>query len=119
MPAPLRGGLQATTLLFFVLYSAASFTADDEKLERFLARLGLVELQIVHVERSLEGATAGPDEQQRLARRLADLYAEQLMNSADDPAAYNDLVQRIEDLLARFPAANTAALQVMLLQADY
>ena len=54
-----------------------------------------------------------------MARRLADLYAERLMSCADDPAKYADTLQRIETLIRDFPQANTTALQVMLLQADY
>jgi tetratricopeptide (TPR) repeat protein len=116
----LRFGLPSATVAFLLIILAApAFAADDEKLERFLARLGLVDLQIVQLEKSLDRGAGRSQEQQRLAERLADLYAEQLMNSADDPAAYNDLVQRIQDLLSRFPQANTTALQVMLLQADY
>ena len=41
------------------------------------------------------------------------------MAHADDMAAYNDTLQRIETLIQAVPAANTAPLQVMLLQADY
>lgn len=114
--AVLAGG--AVAILVAVLAGPAH-GADEEKLERFLARLGLADLQIVHLERSLESEATAADERERLARRLADLYAEQLMNRAGEAEAYNDLVQRIQNLLARHPQANTTALQVMLLQADY
>jgi tetratricopeptide (TPR) repeat protein len=93
--------------------------AEHEQLERLLARLGLVDLQIVHLENSLENPALAGTQQQRLAQRLADLYAERLMETAGDPAQYDSLVGRVESLLSRFPQANTAALQVMLLQADY
>ena len=73
--------------MLMLLLAAPLLAADDEKLERFLARLGLVELQIVQLEKSLESGAADAATQQRLAKRLADLYAEQLMNAADEPAA--------------------------------
>ncbi len=92
---------------------------DEEALERFLARLGLADLQIVHLEKSLDSPTLTQPARQRLAERLADLYAERLMKVSDDPARYGDLTQRIDALLAKFPQANTASLRVMLLQADY
>ena len=94
-------------------------TRQDERLEQFLARLGLVDLQIQLLERTLRLPAALPDAKQPMARRLADLYAERLMSHADDPAKYNDTLQRIETLVRDLPEANTTALQVMLLQADY
>ncbi|MHB1028131.1 MAG: tetratricopeptide repeat protein [Pirellulaceae bacterium] len=96
---------------------------DEERLEQFLARMGLVDLQIQLLERTLRSAeppAAEPaaDKQPR-ARRLADLYAERLMASTEDPAKYAETLQRIEALVRDFPAAHTTALEVMLLQADY
>ena len=41
------------------------------------------------------------------------------MASAEDKPRYDDTLQRIEALLKAYPAANTTAMQVMLLQADY
>ena len=91
---------------------------DAERVERFLARLGLVDLQTLQIERMLE-STGPPGTQRQLARRLADLYAERLMASSDDKTRYDDTVRRIRSLTSRYPEANTTALQVMLLQADY
>jgi hypothetical protein len=93
--------------------------ADDaETLDRFLSRLGLVDLQILHLEEALQRQRdSAPRE--RLARRLADLYAERLMVAADDKPRYEEIVGRMEALIAAVPQANTTALQVMLLQADY
>ena len=96
----------------------AADATDNEQLEQFLARLGLVDLRIQLLERSLQTAST-PEAKLAMARRLADLYAERLMAHADDMAAYNDTLQRIEKLIQAVPAANTAPLQVMLLQADY
>lgn len=91
---------------------------DVERMERFLARLGLVDLQIAHLEQTLQESRS-PDRQQQLATRLADLYAELLMTHVDDKPRYEQTLQRITKLLQAYPHANTTALQVMLLQADY
>ncbi len=91
---------------------------DDQRVEQFLARLGLVDLQILQIEQSLRGSLPLEGKQQ-LASRLADLYAERLMASSDDKPRYDDTLQRITALLQSIPQANTTALQVMLLQADY
>src|SRR3972149_6873867 len=91
---------------------------DNARLEQFLARLGLVDLRIQLLERSLRSPEPA-DAKQPMARQLADLYAERLMSNADDPAKYSDTLQRIETLVRDFPDANTTALRVMLLQADY
>jgi hypothetical protein len=91
--------------------------ADDAALDRFLSRLGLVDLQILHLEQTLDKAADA--ERLGLARQLADLYAAQLMEATDDPERYDQLLARIQRLTQRFPQANTTALEVMLLQADY
>ncbi|MHB8970269.1 MAG: tetratricopeptide repeat protein [Pirellulaceae bacterium] len=124
---PAGGGLLAAVLLAVLWGSRAPTLAaadsqanaqDDARLEQFLARLGLVDLQVQLLERSVRSPDAA-DAQQPKARQLADLYAEQLMSHADDPAKYSDTLARIETLVRDFPDANTTALQVMLLQADY
>ena len=97
--------------------------ADDalqtrQQVDRFLARLGLVDLQILHLEQSLNTVKKG-SEATKLARRIADLYASQLMRYSADAARYQEQVAHITILLKRFPEAKTSSLQVMLLQADY
>ncbi|MBC8354747.1 MAG: hypothetical protein H8E66_22435 [Planctomycetes bacterium] len=91
---------------------------EDDRLEKFLTRLGLIELQTVHMEQVLAVET---DEAKRLklARRLADVYAGQLLAFADEASKYTAVVQKINRLLAAVPAAKTPLLEVMLLQADY
>lgn len=90
----------------------------DEQLESFLTRLGLVELQTVHMEQSLESES---DEAKRteLAQRLADVYAGQLLAFSDSTQKYDAVVVKIDALLKNVPAAKTSLLEVMLLQADY
>lgn len=91
---------------------------EDDQLEAFLTRLGLVDLQTVHMEQALARET---DESERLgiARRLADVYAGQLLANSENAERYDTIVQKINKLLADVPAAKTSLLEVMLLQADY
>ncbi len=91
---------------------------EIDKVDQFLGRLGLVDLQVLHLEKTLASDRAEGD-RLKLARRLADLYAARLMTAAEDPEAYDDLLRRIQALVKDYPQANTTSLQVMLLQADY
>lgn len=92
--------------------------ADDQALDQLLARLGLAELRLHHMERLLARET---DRDKRLAaaRQLADAYAEQLLSVADDPERFAALQSRLETLLATTPQARTPAIEVVLLQAEY
>lgn len=92
--------------------------AEELALERYLARLGLVELQAAQLER-LIARELPADQRLTLARQLADLYAEQLMNSAENPERFAEIQKHIDALTAKTPQARTPALEVMLLQADY
>ena len=96
----------------------ARATPEDDRLESFLTRLGLIELQTAHIERVLVSES---DEPRRLtlARRLADVYAGQLLAFSEDADKYDAVVGKINELLERVPAAKTSLLEVMLLQADY
>ena len=94
----------------------AAGSDEDGRLAQFLERLGLVELQIVHLEQRLD---ADPTERLAIARRLADLYAGQLVVTLDDRAQYDEMMRRITRLLDKVPQARTPSLKVMLLQADY
>ena len=110
---------EACILAIMLAGAAASLRADEtEQVDRFLSRLGLVDLQIMHLERSLDQPLP-QDAQLRTSKRLADLYASRLMEAADDQKRYQELLAGIEQLTTRFPQANTTALEVMLLQADY
>ena len=91
---------------------------DEETFERFLARLGLVDLQTQHLEQILGALPAG-DRRRRLAERLADLYSAQLIERSENKTAYDQALSRIQRLVERVPEARTASLEVMLLQADY
>lgn len=110
--APLAG------LALFFCACAAVRANDDDTLAKYLNRLGLVDLQTFQMEQRIEGAMAG-EERRRLAERLADLYSTQLIEHADDRAKYDAILGRIQRLVEKAPEAKTAALDVMLLQADY
>src|SRR5262249_326110 len=76
----------------------------DVRLAEYLGRLGLVELRALHLEDRLsrDKGVAKAD-QVALARSLADLYADQLLNGAarEDEGAASRLNRKIDDLLAR------------------
>ena len=91
---------------------------QEEKLEQFLARLGLTDLRVLQLEKMVAGPNT-PQGRVALAKKLADLYAGQLMSAADDVAKYDATLAKIRDLTARVPEAYTASLGVILLQADY
>ncbi len=100
-----------------LLILTADFASAQDPLEKYLTRLGLSDLRLHHLEKSLASAPA--DQQAAQARRLADLYAEQMLASADDATRFAALQAKIESLLAANDAANTPAVQIVLLQAEY
>jgi len=91
---------------------------EDEDVQRFLARLGLVDLQILQLEKAIQKDLPA-EPRKKLAQRLADLYAGRLVAVSDEPEKYEAVLKSIKSLVARVPEANTTALKVMLLQADY
>jgi tetratricopeptide (TPR) repeat protein len=90
---------------------------SDEKLDAYLAKLGLNTLRVLHTEQRLQ--QAGPQQRVRLARQLADLYVQELVASTDDAARFEDLLGRVQRLLQSAPEARTPGLEVVLLQAEY
>jgi len=92
---------------------------DDELVARFLDRLGLTDFQVMHLEQVIEKGDIPRDKRVSLARKLADLYAAQMMVYAGDNERSRDILQRIQTLTQKVPQADTPSLQVMLLQADY
>jgi len=116
--AQLKPLLVLTLLAGVVSPCAGADDNADSQVERFLTRLGLVDLQILHLE---EIVYRDPPvaEQKKSARRLADLYAGRLMAAGEDAKEYQAVLKRIDALVAEVPEANTPALTVMLLQADY
>ncbi len=109
----LTGWLAATSSV-----QAAAPAEDETRFEQFLTRLGLVELQTLYEEQQLESASNDED-RKRIALRLADSYATELIANAADKPKYDGILARIDKLTAKVPSAKTPALEVMLLQADY
>lgn len=91
--------------------------SEDEQLEQLLRRLGLARLQLRHHEQQFQASP--PEQRLQRAQRLADLYAEQLVEAMDDVERYQELKQRVDQLLEEVPEAKTKTLEVMLLQTDY
>jgi hypothetical protein len=118
--APIRCRPFTTVLIAAaILGTWAGVRADDaQKVEDFLARLRLTEYRVLHLERQLQREQ--PKTQLvKLGKHLADLYAERLLATQDDPETYADVLRRIDALVAQIPEANTSSLAVMLLNADY
>lgn len=106
------------------VHGAEDDVQEVEQVDQLLGRLGLTRLQIAHLEQVVQPETGEPRDSQRgdnirYARQLADLYAEELMQSAEDAERYDDLMGRVQQLLRNVPAAKTDTLEAMLLQADY
>jgi hypothetical protein len=108
-------GFFSLLLAFATLGSAAE---NEERFGQYLTRLGLTELHALSLKQQLDSAPAGKG-RQSLARQLADVYAGQLVRSAEDSDQFAETMLRIEQLLQRIPEARTPSLEVMLLQAKY
>jgi tetratricopeptide (TPR) repeat protein len=114
-----RTALSAAIALAVVLGWSVAVRADDlDKVDAFLARLGLVDLQISHLEQRVAGDLSA-EKRVELGRRLADLYASRLLTVQKDADQYARLRERIDSLITEIPGANTSSLAVMLLQADF
>jgi tetratricopeptide (TPR) repeat protein len=110
--------LHSCTLLLIALF-CTSLRADDAiDLDRYLERLGATDLRLVHFEQRLAAASDGKIKAS-LAKELSDLYAQRLLEAADEPQRFGELVTRVEKLVADYPAVDSPQLKVMLLQADY
>ena len=100
-------------------FFACEIKADEQAdLERMLARIGLHELQIVHLEDTLQSQTTR-ERQVETARTLSDAYIAALLAAADDEERFSDYAQRVRDLTKQFREIDSPSLQTMMLQADY
>ena len=118
-------GTRALLVRIFALICCAclrtlALAADDEAatVERYLSRLGLSELRVRHLEREVDQGADG-ESRQKAAKKLADAYAQALMDAAEDPPRFERLKQQIDKLLLQNPQASTPGVQVALLQADF
>lgn len=91
--------------------------ASEDKLDAYLARLGLTHLRLVYLEDRFNRAS-GP-ERIALAQQLADGYAQQLFTVLDDADKYAELSSRVKRLLELVPQARTDSVEILLLQMDY
>jgi tetratricopeptide (TPR) repeat protein len=99
--------------------SGRLLVADDAtQLDRYLQRLGLADLRLVHQQQQL-AATRDEAAKAERAKQLSDLYAQRLLDAADEPERFAELVARVQDLVRNYPAVDSPQLQVMLLQAEY
>ncbi len=105
-------------LTFAQATPAIAAPPQEEQLEQFLARLGLSDLRVLQLEKMVSGPNT-PQGRISLAKKLADLYAGQLMAAADNVPRYDATLAKIQELTTRVPEARTASLSVILLQADY
>ena len=87
----LRHSLTAVLIAAAILAASAGVRADDaEKVEAFLARLGLTEYQVLHLEQQLQREQPRAQLVKR-GQHLADLYAERLLDTRDDPETYDQV----------------------------
>jgi hypothetical protein len=92
------------------------FGQTSPRLQSYLHKLGLIDLQLRSGEQQLAEAT---ENREQLAQDLANKYAQRLLEVSDNTEAAIDLQESVESLMKRFPAVDSPALQVMLLQAEY
>jgi outer membrane protein assembly factor BamD (BamD/ComL family) len=107
-------------LVFVLLFllSCWAWADDAATLDHYLQRLGLTDLRLAHQQQALDSAGTAETKAAR-ARQLSDLYAQRLLEAADEPERFGELVTRVEKLIRDFPAVDSPQLQVMLLQAEY
>jgi hypothetical protein len=109
--------LSALFVLAALFYSATLAAQEDAaRVERYLSRLGLSELRVRHLEREVR---QGGESRDKAAGKLADAYAQALMDAAEDQPRFDRLKKQIDALLLTSPDASTPALQVALLQAEF
>src|SRR5688572_15443473 len=101
-----------------VIALAGASGADPRVLDEYLTRLRLADLRLHYLEQRLAGES-DPGKRSTLAQTIVDGYAEQLVAAADEPERFANLRTRVERVLAAAPQARTAALEIVLLQAEY
>ncbi|MEX1041426.1 MAG: hypothetical protein WDZ51_12385 [Pirellulaceae bacterium] len=112
MPAVLRAQETAKPL------SAQARVTNYRQVDSYLQRLGLTDQRIILAERALEAGVPTGDRKE-LVETVADLYAARLLAIAEDSAESRRLLVKVGELLRNYPEADTPAIRVLLLQADY
>lgn len=90
---------------------------EDAAIESYLTKLQINDVLAVHLEQSLKRTP--PKEQLAVARKLVDIYAAQLGDTTVKDADRAEVSLRVDDIVKRFPQANTPKLQGMLLDAEF
>ena len=90
---------------------------DVERLDGYLERLGLAQLQIRNLERELE-RPRGLSATTAIAARLAQVYADRLSAVTEDKELA-DLTGRLKKLIAAHPGADGQRVRLTLLEGDY
>jgi len=124
-PLPIRNGCRAGfagslrfTLGVIGLALCAQTTAvTQDRLTDYLQRVGLEELQAVHLEALF--TTAQGDERDRLAQSLVTSQGAALRSGRLDPARLTRTLSRLERVLALVPRLRTPDLESVLLQAQH
>ena len=100
--------LTACCLSTFQLYAQES---SDAAVEKYLAGLGLVDLQMRQLNDMIDRS---PTKRTERAKRLVNLYVDELVVDTDDEERRAQMHAEIEQLLRKVPGARTALLEVML-----
>lgn len=93
-------------------------TDEPQQLDALLARLGLAELRLHHLEQRLNNETDA-SRRAELSKQLVDRFVEALLAAAEDPSRFALLRAQVETFLAANPAARTPEIDIVLLQAEY
>jgi len=91
---------------------------EYRRVDGYLSKLKLPQQRLLLIERYLKSALP-ENEREELLDQGSQLYATQLMRYADDPARSKHYLDKVQQFLKDNPSADTPAIQVMLLQADY
>ncbi|MEW4565379.1 hypothetical protein AB1K70_22830 [Bremerella sp. JC770] len=91
---------------------------EYRRLDGYLSKLKMPDQRLLLIERYLKHALPA-QEREELLDQGSQLYATQLMLYADDPTRSKHYQQKVQQFLSDNPSADTPAIQVMLLQADY
>ncbi|WP_207394904.1 hypothetical protein [Bremerella alba] len=114
---PLRA-VSAQNALVNDTRSPQQMIEEYRRVDGYLSKMKLPQQRLLLIERYLKGALPA-NEREELLDQGSQLYASQLMRYADDPARSKHYLEKVQQFLADHPSADTPAIQVMLLQADY
>lgn len=97
-----------------VLPAAAS--QEAQQLDAYLARLGLAELRLVHLQHRMRQS---PSLRNVLTNHIGQVASEALASVASDPQRLNRLLARLEQIAEEFPIVRTPTVELALLQGEF